>query len=151
RAGRRSGYCAAPCPGVQCGWSCLQSKGAPAMVSRALIAALVLIAGSAFPATVHARHAGSRFTVNVTIAPARTVEGATVTLQAHTRIGSMCVATVLYDDGRHSPRLAHAEQHVGQSGIVRWRWQVATASRGGAASVICIFKGQVRLGVARFT
>jgi hypothetical protein len=115
---------------------------------RRCIVALLLSVLAALPAQAH--RSASQFTVAVSISPSSMAGDADPTLQAHTRSGATCRASVIYDAGAKPPTLGHATQHVGKTGIVRWRWHEHTTAGGGTASVACTAKGQLRIGQVRF-
>lgn len=110
------------------------------------IIALILVATlGALPARVQA----SQFTVVAQVSPASVPNGGTATLTVHTRIGADCVVSILYDDGGAAPGLPG--QHVGQSGIVQWKWAVHPGASGGTAASACTSKNATAIGQARFS
>lgn len=110
-----------------------------------LFAAVLAVGLAAAPASVQA----SQFTVVAQVSPATVPNGGTATLTVHTRIGADCVVSVLYDDGSAAPGLPG--QHVGQSGIIQWKWAAHTSASGGTAASACTSKGTTAIGQARFS
>ncbi|HWE62350.1 MAG TPA: hypothetical protein VHB98_11620 [Chloroflexota bacterium] len=112
----------------------------------AILAGAILFASSG----AYARPIASQFTVVVQITPGTVTDGATVTLLAHTRIGSACTARVAYRDGARLA-LTPSRQHVGPTGIIYWHWTVRTTASSAQAFVSCQWKGQGRGAFANVT
>ena len=111
-----------------------------------LLAVLPLMAGPA-----HAARPASRFTVVVSVSPSAMPYNAYPTLYAHTRIGAVCVASVLYLSGRRPVSFAGYAQKAGRTGIVGWSWHEETKSAGGTGTVSCTWKGQTATGSTDFS
>ena len=106
------------------------------------LAALAVLAAMV-PVSVGATREASSFTVVVTLLP---LKGG-YTVQAHTRIGATC-------DGFGTGFAVNAgmvnfpSQHVGQTGIVSWKFPVNDTRFDAEATVMCTWKSQKATGNA---
>ncbi len=118
---------------------------------KTIITRCIALIACLFLALAPSRQASSaslqmRVTVNPNPMYSTTTKREYVQVATQPRI--VCVAFVLYDDGREPVSFEHAETKVtGYNGIAIWRWYDTSLTHGGTASVSCT-NGRVTRTVA---